>query len=712
MPLIDVPPFEYGKLNPNSGNYPIDIVNITLDATTDRITVMFQVPKTGTLDRAEFLVGGGSSLGQLRCGWQDVSLTTGLPDGTFDEYADISGYSAGWQTIGGNYFGTGGASSGSRRSVTKGDLLAFVISPENAVTPNVQIACNDRATSSADSSSSWPRTYNNLTGSYAAITDQMFMALFYQGESEPTFLHSGFGYHALTTIQTVNASSAATRQVGIRFELPFPARITGCTVAGDLDASITWRLYDSDGLTDLVNGGSGLAWDPDIPAAITTHGHWNIVFPNTIELDANTTYRLVCENTSATANNFITFDVPSNAYLTTVAGGKEFYQTTATVAKASLSSLSDWTDDDNRRPMFGLILDQIDDGTGGGGGGEVYPDVGDVRSGEQYGPTGTDYTGTLTLPAVDDVRNGVDYGAGGTEFDGDLVLPSINDVQSGVGFGADGTEFTGVFVSPAQNDVQSGVTYGASAEFTGTFTAPGVGDVEAGVQYGGGGTEFTGTFAVPNVNDVRNGTDYGAGGVEFDGDLVLPAEADVELGVGYGADGTEFTGTLDPGGGGGGTFPLENDVRVGVIYGPNDTDFTGTIMLPDPTDVRDNLLYGAGEVEFEGTLFSPVESAVLAGYPYGAEDPPESSIYEFEGTLVVPATTDVRNGVIYGVGGTGSTGNVVLPAQADVEVGVQYGANGTQYTGTLDPGGGGSPTIYTGVSFPRVSREGTEETSV
>jgi hypothetical protein len=51
----------------------------------------------------------------------------------------------------------------------------------------------------------------------------------------------------------------------------------------------------------------------------------------------------------------------------------------------------------------------------------VYPVVGDVDTGIQYGPTGADYTGTLEQPAEADVESGVTYGAGGTEFTGTLV---------------------------------------------------------------------------------------------------------------------------------------------------------------------------------------------------------------------------------------------------------------------------------------------------
>jgi hypothetical protein len=48
----------------------------------------------------------------------------------------------------------------------------------------------------------------------------------------------------------------------------------------------------------------------------------------------------------------------------------------------------------------------------------VFPAVGDVDLSVTYGPTGTDYTGTLQQPATTNVLSGVTYGAGGTEFTG------------------------------------------------------------------------------------------------------------------------------------------------------------------------------------------------------------------------------------------------------------------------------------------------------
>jgi hypothetical protein len=91
----------------------------------------------------------------------------------------------------------------------------------------------------------------------------------------------------------------------------------------------------------------------------------------------------------------------------------------------------------------------------------VYPTAAQVLTTIQFGNSGTDYTGTLTVPAVGDVQDGVTYGAGGTEYEGTLALPTEAQVESGVGFGAGGTEFEGELVAGG------GPLVGASALISG-----------------------------------------------------------------------------------------------------------------------------------------------------------------------------------------------------------------------------------------------------
>jgi len=56
------------------------------------------------------------------------------------------------------------------------------------------------------------------------------------------------------------------------------------------------------------------------------------------------------------------------------------------------------------------------------GGGGTFPAIGDVDvTSPAYGPTGSEYSGTLLQPDEADVLLGIQYGAGGIEFTGTLV---------------------------------------------------------------------------------------------------------------------------------------------------------------------------------------------------------------------------------------------------------------------------------------------------
>ena len=67
-------------------------VGLTIDGAAEKVAVFFQVPKTGTLDAFEFRLGTVTQAptNGLRCSFQDLSATTGFPDGTQDQYRDVT----------------------------------------------------------------------------------------------------------------------------------------------------------------------------------------------------------------------------------------------------------------------------------------------------------------------------------------------------------------------------------------------------------------------------------------------------------------------------------------------------------------------------------------------------------------------------------------------------------------------------------------------
>ena len=101
-----------------------------IDAAGERVAFVIRVPKTGTLDKAEFRVGtvAINAASQVRVSFQDISAANGDPDGTQDQFRDIAGSafaSNTWMVPG--LMTSDGTDTGVKRSVTQGDLLSVVI---------------------------------------------------------------------------------------------------------------------------------------------------------------------------------------------------------------------------------------------------------------------------------------------------------------------------------------------------------------------------------------------------------------------------------------------------------------------------------------------------------------------------------------------------------------------------------------------------------
>jgi hypothetical protein len=102
---------------------------ILLDATAEKLAVITHAPQTGTLDGFELLLGtvGQAPASGLRFSFQDVSLTTGDPDGTADQFRTVTAgiTSDTWLVSG--LVTDDGSDTGVKRIVTQGDRLACVV---------------------------------------------------------------------------------------------------------------------------------------------------------------------------------------------------------------------------------------------------------------------------------------------------------------------------------------------------------------------------------------------------------------------------------------------------------------------------------------------------------------------------------------------------------------------------------------------------------
>lgn len=180
------------------------------------------------------------------------------------------------------------------------------------------------------------------------------------GSSSTTFyqLLGSIPVSAVTN-STFNNTSSARR--GLRFTPPMNCRAVGLrwyntTAVGDFNA-----ILFNDAGAELSS--SSTAFDGDLTVASANCVNF-IYFDNPVTLTAGTTYRIAIEPTSATNVNVSTITLPSANYRGASPAGTTAHYTTYVA--------SSWTDSaTDQIPLMDVLLDQVDDGTGSGGGGVI-----------------------------------------------------------------------------------------------------------------------------------------------------------------------------------------------------------------------------------------------------------------------------------------------------------------------------------------------------
>ena len=142
----------------------------------------------------------------------------------------------------------------------------------------------------------------------------------------------------------------------MKFTIPFNCRVVGIRnyagtspSVGDLNVG----FYDSSGTAV----GTPTAYEGDI---VGGGGPSNYLFTTPVTLTAGT-YRVGIEPTTTTNANVTTVTVPSSDYMIATPGG--------TAVVYSAFATSSWTDSTTQYPLMDLIIDQVDNGAGSGGGG-------------------------------------------------------------------------------------------------------------------------------------------------------------------------------------------------------------------------------------------------------------------------------------------------------------------------------------------------------
>ncbi|KKK95576.1 hypothetical protein LCGC14_2671420 [marine sediment metagenome] len=238
-----------GLVFPNFPPVLATVVVASLAEAADRVGFIFRAPKTGTIDQFELhgdpVVMNAAS--RIRFSFQNVSAGDGFPDGVQDQFRDVAatdfGALEGWKKPH-KALTSDGTDTGSKRSVTRGDVLAGVLQFQ-IFTAGDQFDVYGIAPA-----------LPNLAFPYMAHLDFSVSASWVMNVNAPLF---GVRYSDGSTpvvaplivpdihiAATVSIDTGTTPdEVGIRFRLPFPVKvgalwgvITNLSGAGDFDLKL------------------------------------------------------------------------------------------------------------------------------------------------------------------------------------------------------------------------------------------------------------------------------------------------------------------------------------------------------------------------------------------------------------------------------------------------------------------------------------------
>jgi hypothetical protein len=318
---------------------------VLIDAAGEKMCWYFQIPKTGTLDKAEFRLGTVTQapINGIRVSFQGLDAS-GNPDGVQAQYRDVTTGLTGNTWIVPGLMTNDGTDTGVKRSVTAGDYIAVVVEFVNFAAGDSLNVASPAIAATTDvgfpGSALFTGTWTHVNTAYCGV------ALKYDDGTYGA-IPCNYPVKAITTA-SVNLNTNPD-EIGIRFRLPF-----GCKVAGILGRWARsaghiplYRLYDSDGSTILASA----ALDTDFGAA----NCYAALFGAPVSLQANTFYRATWLPQDATTLTTVNLDFNSAAILGCLPGGQDIHATQRTDGGA-------WGDNTLRRNQFHLLISDITSG--------------------------------------------------------------------------------------------------------------------------------------------------------------------------------------------------------------------------------------------------------------------------------------------------------------------------------------------------------------
>lgn len=332
-----------------------------INATTDEFAVVMYAEEDCTITKIAWTQGDTSdpttaSPGTLRIGLQSVNTSDGLPSGTW--LASGNGYvdKSTWSTADDGLYIT--STLGSSVTLARGDVFAIVLKPQAVGTWGASNWLDVGYFSGQDTL---------ITTPYVVL-DQVKANV---GRTPNTIVRSstrayGFPYESVGGWAIDNDVAGQADDIGVKFVIPAGVcdtyKINGVMIFGDLSpsSSFTIALYEGTSRTVLQS----ILVDSDQTGTAGGNGQNYFYFDNSTlsSLTAGTTYRLMVEAESTTSAGTIRYiDIDEVNDMIAWIGPDATYHWTE-------HDGTSYTDVTTRLPQISLLISDITEPSGGGGG--------------------------------------------------------------------------------------------------------------------------------------------------------------------------------------------------------------------------------------------------------------------------------------------------------------------------------------------------------
>ena len=325
-----------------------------LDASGESVIVVFEVPKDGTLDKFEFLLGTVTQApaNGLKCSFQDVSVaaTPATADGTPDQYRVVTSGLTTNTWVAPGLMTSDGTDTGVKRTVTKGQLLALKVEFESfSASDSLQIRFLNNA-NAAQSLTEGLFPYNLANG--AVMHGRMIVVLKY---NDGTYWNVGGDFFPYSAINSHSVASNTTPdEVGNAITFPTGQLASGVWFTVTPTGNFDLVVYD-----DASNVLATISHNLNLKVAAFTAAGVGRRFTTNLELAAGSLYRVAIKPSTTTALTAYSGDVAAAAIMNAMDLGEDCYWTQRTDGGS-------WTDTTTRRAMCGFIIAGGEEAGGGG----------------------------------------------------------------------------------------------------------------------------------------------------------------------------------------------------------------------------------------------------------------------------------------------------------------------------------------------------------